>query len=478
MLNSLPGRPGKEGPSGPAGPPGRDGAPGVEEVGAEIVDKPEVRSSGDTSQSSAGEHSGSSSGTDAGDDDDMGVSSGRGVVSGGRSSGGSRSRSRGSEIHRAARRLDDAAKRFDEMIDTVSSNVGERGVGSSGGISAGTVSGGEVNHRASIHSTSHDDTTIESRTRRHDTGDEHRGSTRHRRPGVVPRGTSPAPPASKPASRPQTPSQKEQYSQSVKQAVDLISAAYPDWARSTAGSLKPYPQQGEWNPSRGPPYMPKTAIMFAGAGVDQVGVGTLISQVLGLHFAAGRKCDLRSCDHAMVGNQFVKSFDGAQWRFGYRTTYQAIVIPPLRAAGPILGGRGLYRLHHWLVDGHNTLVVGGGTANIAFINGNCMGPNGGYNLEEDRVDGPFEAQAAVINSPFEGLPASLEGPNQAVVGVKKSSLPAEAISYYEMDSASVLFEIPTGTGRIVYLAYEFKEPARGWVKALLAATSSPHFVPH
>jgi len=42
-------------------------------------------------------------------------------------------------------------------------------------------------------------------------------------------------------------------------------------------------------------------------------------------------------------------------------------------AGPILGERGLYRLHHWLTDGKNVLVVGGGDANIAFINGNCIG---------------------------------------------------------------------------------------------------------
>ena len=48
------------------------------------------------------------------------------------------------------------------------------------------------------------------------------------------------------------------------------------------------------------------------------------------------------------------------------------------------------------------------------------------------MDGPFEAQAAVINSPFESLPVSLEGHNQAVVGVSKSSLPSSAISYYEV----------------------------------------------
>ena len=50
-----------------------------------------------------------------------------------------------------------------------------------------------------------------------------------------------------------------------------------------------------------------------------------------------------------------------------------------------LGARGLYRLHHWLVDGKNTLVVGGGDDNIAFINGNCIGPDGGFSLKAERV---------------------------------------------------------------------------------------------
>ena len=48
------------------------------------------------------------------------------------------------------------------------------------------------------------------------------------------------------------------------------------------------------------------------------------------------------------------------------------------------------------------------------------------------MDGPFEAQPSVVNSPFESLPSSLEGANEAVVGVSLSSLPRNAISYYEV----------------------------------------------
>ena len=47
-----------------------------------------------------------------------------------------------------------------------------------------------------------------------------------------------------------------------------------------------------------------------------------------------------------------------------------------------------------------------------------------------------------------------------------------------MNAASVLFEIPTGSGRIVYLAYEYHEADIGWVHAFLAATMYPDFVKH
>lgn len=48
--------------------------------------------------------------------------------------------------------------------------------------------------------------------------------------------------------------------------------------------------------------------------------------------------------------------------------------------------------------------------------------------------GPFEAQPAVINSPFESLPATLGSIGEEVVGVSMDSLPADAISYYEVCS--------------------------------------------
>jgi hypothetical protein len=56
-----------------------------------------------------------------------------------------------------------------------------------------------------------------------------------------------------------------------------------------------------------------------------------------------------------------------------------------------------------------------------------------------------------------------------VHGVAIASLPREAKSYYEAGDVSVIFEIPSGEGRLVYLGFDFAEPNVPWVHALLAA---------
>jgi len=95
-----------------------------------------------------------------------------------------------------------------------------------------------------------------------------------------------------------------------------------------------------------------------------------------------------------------------------------------------------------------------------------------------------------------------------VTGVHVSSLPPNAISYYEAEDVSVVFEIPMGQvhttrvvhtqywpghhappcagrprplicagarthtrqGRIIYLGYDYSEPVTPWVHALVAAS--------
>jgi len=253
------------------------------------------------------------------------------------------------------------------------------------------------------------------------------------------------------------------------EAADNLVLSYPDWAKGQ--SIPGRAQDGEWRHDRGPPYVQRLT-MFSGQGVDTISNGDLVRRILGLNKAFQKPCDLRSCDHAFTGNQYLKSFDGSQFRFLYRNQCSAIVVPPLtNGAGPILNHNGMYRLHHYLKDGYNTLIVTGGVANILFINQNVATLDGGFSLEPNWVDGPYEAQAAQgANTPFAALSVTLPGPGVAVTGVKISSLPRNAISYYEAEDTSVVFEIPMGTGRIIYLGYDYSEPVTPWVHALIAST--------
>jgi hypothetical protein len=91
------------------------------------------------------------------------------------------------------------------------------------------------------------------------------------------------------------------------------------------------------------------------------------------------------------------------------------------------------------------MIVLGSTASVLFINQNVATLDGGFSLEPSWVEGPYEAQSAqMANTPFAALSASLPGPGTGVTGVHVSSLPENAISYYEAEDVSVVFEIPMG----------------------------------
>ena len=272
----------------------------------------------------------------------------------------------------------------------------------------------------------------------------------------------------------ETPEEAEAYRR-FREAQDNLQMSYPDWAKGA--SIQGKGQFGEWRKERGPPYV-KRMVMFSGTGVDQVGSGTMVRRILGLKTAFGRSCDLRSCDHAWTNNQYLKTFDGTQFRFLYRNQRSVIVVPPLHGHGPLLSQNGIYRLHHFLHDSCNTMIVLGGVANILFLNANVADTDGGYDLVPGWVDGPYEAQKCIVDTPYEDLAVTLPGPGTSVTGVQVSSLPHNAISYYEAQDVSVVFEIPSGRGRILYIGYDFSEPITPWIHTLLAATKWPDFVKH
>ena len=78
--------------------------------------------------------------------------------------------------------------------------------------------------------------------------------------------------------------------QRLSDARDILTAAYPDWAKGV--SLGGHGAFGEWRADRGPPYVQRLT-MFAGKGVDQVGSGSLVRRILGIKMAFRRSCDLR-----------------------------------------------------------------------------------------------------------------------------------------------------------------------------------------
>ncbi|EKX47141.1 hypothetical protein GUITHDRAFT_107052 [Guillardia theta CCMP2712] len=255
----------------------------------------------------------------------------------------------------------------------------------------------------------------------------------------------------------------------LEEATHNLALEYPNWSHDQLIGGKG--QDGVWRYDRGPPYVQRLT-MFSGPGVNSVGNGNLVRKILGLKLAFGGSCDLRSCQRGMQGNSYIGDFDGAQFRFFYRNACSTLVIPPLsNGAGPVLDDKGVYRLYRYLKEGYNTLVVCGGTSSILFINQNIASVDGGFELEPGWVDGPYEAQSAQrANTPFAALPVSLPGPETSVTGVQLSSLPPNAISYYEAEDVSVVFEIPMGQGRIIYLGYDYSEPIIPWVHTLTAAT--------
>eukprot|EP00287_Rhodomonas_sp_CCMP768_P009365 CAMPEP_0196732172 /NCGR_PEP_ID=MMETSP1091-20130531/11644_1 /TAXON_ID=302021 /ORGANISM="Rhodomonas sp., Strain CCMP768" /LENGTH=407 /DNA_ID=CAMNT_0042075391 /DNA_START=15 /DNA_END=1238 /DNA_ORIENTATION=+ len=250
--------------------------------------------------------------------------------------------------------------------------------------------------------------------------------------------------------------------------LDLL-RDFPYWAANSAQSdaAKGHGQYGEWRVNRGPPYVAATTL-FSGTGVDQAGSGNLVRRIVGI------KTSFRF--HKWEGDSFLTDFDGPQFRYEYRNVHSQLIVPPLEiSGGPLLGWNAIHRLYMYVNYGHNSLIVVGGPASLLFINSNVINTDGGYDLEPKWITGPYERQAAAEGTPFAACAATLPGPGTQVHGAAISSLPREAISYYETGDVSVVFEIPSGEGRVLFLGFDFTEPVIPWVHALIAATQFTEF---
>jgi len=127
---------------------------------------------------------------------------------------------------------------------------------------------------------------------------------------------------------------KTRATQRFSAAADNLISYYPAWSKGT--SIPGKRPESIWRQDRGPPYI-KRLTMYTGPGVDTKHSGNLVRRVLGLTTAFQKPCDDRSCQDAMSGNQYLKTFAGPQFRFLYRSTCSSLVIPPLvHGAGPVL----------------------------------------------------------------------------------------------------------------------------------------------
>lgn len=78
-------------------------------------------------------------------------------------------------------------------------------------------------------------------------------------------------------------------------------------------------------------------------------------------------------------------------------------------------------------------------------------------------------QNSAVNTEFFYGPRFLEG-TESTWGIPVNELPPETIHYYmSADQISVVFEIPAGNGRIMFMGYDFGYMAPHWMEALMLA---------
>jgi hypothetical protein len=155
-----------------------------------------------------------------------------------------------------------------------------------------------------------------------------------------------------------------------------------------------------------------------------------------------------------------------------------MVVPPCFL--PLLANAELNALNDAIYDMGGSILVLGGLTGANFISQNLRGLDGrGYvdtigdrpkfSLDAVWSGGPFVMQKAAADTEFFYGPRYLEG-TESTWGIPASELPPETIHYYmSAEQVSVVFEIPAGTGRILFMGYDFGYMAPRWMEALMLA---------
>jgi hypothetical protein len=199
--------------------------------------------------------------------------------------------------------------------------------------------------------------------------------------------------------------------------------------------------------------------MYAGNDVDITRSGNIVRRVVGLPKNFGK----------WEGNTYLQTFDSQQMRFLESNKHSVIVIPPLSEGNrPVLSDTAKGMLVHYMASGHNTLLVCGGPANVDFINKNLLPADGGQLLEPAWTRGPYEKQTSAVGTPFQTLPVSMPNDMNHAHGVRKQSLPMEAVCYFGTDGVCVVFSINYGSGQLLFIGFDYTTLSQPWIKTLIA----------
>jgi hypothetical protein len=166
-----------------------------------------------------------------------------------------------------------------------------------------------------------------------------------------------------------------------------------------------------------------------------------------------------------------------------------MVVPP--CFFPPLANTELNALNDAIYGLGGSILILGGLTGANFISQNLRGKDGygyvdtsvvgavrGSTYPEDSPKftmdcvwsgGPFVLQNAAVNTEFIYGPRFLEG-TESTWGIPVNELPPETIHYYmSADQISIVFEIPAGNGRIMFMGYDFGYMAPHWMEALMLA---------
>eukprot|EP00293_Proteomonas_sulcata_P011319 CAMPEP_0184292906 /NCGR_PEP_ID=MMETSP1049-20130417/4566_1 /TAXON_ID=77928 /ORGANISM="Proteomonas sulcata, Strain CCMP704" /LENGTH=372 /DNA_ID=CAMNT_0026600825 /DNA_START=11 /DNA_END=1126 /DNA_ORIENTATION=- len=178
------------------------------------------------------------------------------------------------------------------------------------------------------------------------------------------------------------------------------------------------------------------------------------------------------------------SWFGAQMaHFISQSADVVIIVPP--CFFPKLANTELETLNAAIYNLGASIMIIGGLSGADFISQNLAGKDGYGYVDEPGVgsnnrykygldvvfsDGPFYKQNSAATTELFYGPQELPGVRSNTIGIPVRNLPPETIHYYmSADEISIVFEIPAGDGRILFIGYDFIEMVPHWIDMLMLA---------